>query len=155
MADRDYIYFIAAKRSDEIRAVKIGIAHDPRSRLADLQTANHLSLELIATLGGFCPGKVVCGKRRLITFFETWLHGRLAQHRLRGEWFAPSCLDEIESALRDFIDVSGDWKLESIIPEFRRDRIVDVRRVGDQIHLLWMLRGQDETLRFIPVGGAA
>lgn len=66
------IYFIY----DQSRqAIKIGYSTSPKSRLADLQTANATRLKLVATI----PGDM----RK-----ERELHEHFAAHRLEGEWFA-------------------------------------------------------------------
>lgn len=74
------IYFIRASA-----AVKIGMAKDAHRRLMVLQTSHPETLTLVAT----CPGGRV---------LESEYHARFAEHRLRGEWFAPhpDILAEIE-----------------------------------------------------------
>jgi hypothetical protein len=66
------VYFIRA----ETGQIKIGMAADPKARLSNLQTANPVKLELMAT----CEG----GAER-----EAEYHERFREHHLRGEWFAP------------------------------------------------------------------
>lgn len=74
------IYFIRSPS-----AIKIGMAKDAQRRLMVLQTSHPETLELVAT----CPG----GRA-----LETEYHTRFAEHRVRGEWFAPvpELLAEIE-----------------------------------------------------------
>lgn len=78
-----FVYFIQAASGP----IKIGRAADARVRLAEIQTGSHEELVLLATVPG---GRVV----------ERQLHQRFAEHRIRGEWFAPAAdiLAEIERA---------------------------------------------------------
>lgn len=66
------VYFIRAGS-----VVKIGYSADPHKRLADLQTANHRKLTLVATIPGERED-------------ESRLHGRFAAYRIAGEWFTYS-----------------------------------------------------------------
>lgn len=66
------IYFIRSPS-----AIKIGMAKDARRRLMVLQTSHPEHLKLVAT----CPG----GRE-----LESQYHSRFAEHRVRGEWFAPA-----------------------------------------------------------------
>lgn len=70
-----WIYFIQGK--DGLGLVKIGVANDPKKRLADLQRTSPIELEII----GSRPGD---------TFVERELHERFADFRAHGEWFEPS-----------------------------------------------------------------
>lgn len=65
------VYFIRSPT-----AVKIGMAKDANRRLTVLQTSHPEELALVAT---------VPGGREL----EAEYHARFAEHRVRGEWFAP------------------------------------------------------------------
>lgn len=69
-----WIYFIRGKEGGP---VKIGVANDPKKRLADLQRTCPVELEII----GSRPGD---------TFAERELHDRFADFRVHGEWFEPS-----------------------------------------------------------------
>lgn len=75
------VYFIGS----ESGPIKIGMAVEPPSRLASLQTSHHEKLSILAT----CKG----GHDR-----ERAYHARFAAHRLHGEWFerTPELLAEIE-----------------------------------------------------------
>lgn len=64
------VYFAAA--GDEV--VKIGVASDPLVRLRELQSGNHLEIQLLATVKG---GRVA----------ERAYHERFARDHIRGEWF--------------------------------------------------------------------
>jgi hypothetical protein len=77
------VYFITCR---EIGYVKIGCAYDPFSRLKTLQTAFPLELKVEALLKGSY-------KR------EKELHGLLATHRVRGEWF--KICPEIEAIISE------------------------------------------------------
>jgi hypothetical protein len=76
------VYFVQV---GEAGAIKIGIARDPASRLASLQTGHHEDLHIRALTHG--------GAEQ-----ERAYHEQFAAHRLRGEWFAPhpDILAEIE-----------------------------------------------------------
>lgn len=69
-----WIYFIQGKDGGP---VKIGVANDPKKRLADLQRTSPVDLVII----GARPGD---------TFVERELHERFADFRLHGEWFEAS-----------------------------------------------------------------
>lgn len=64
------VYFIQATSGP----IKIGIALDPRARLAGLQISHFEELALLAAV----PGGIN---------LETQLHRRFAHLRIRGEWF--------------------------------------------------------------------
>ncbi len=66
------VYFIQAGSG----AIKIGIAANVSRRLVELQVGNHDPLRVLTVLDG--------GRGA-----EREYHARFAQHRLRGEWFAP------------------------------------------------------------------
>lgn len=76
------VYFIRAGKDGPI---KIGIARDPASRLATLQTGHHDTLEIVALTDG--------GSAQ-----EAAYHAHFSDFRLRGEWFSPhpDILAEIE-----------------------------------------------------------
>lgn len=69
-----HLYAIRARDGGPI---KLGISNNPASRLAQLQTAHHAELELIATT----PGTDID---------ERDMHRLFEQSRLRGEWFEDS-----------------------------------------------------------------
>lgn len=77
-----YVYFI---QNEATLAVKIGVAADPVSRLATLQTGSDGKLSIIGVLPG---GRAL----------ERELHRRFSYARLSGEWFepAPEILDLAE-----------------------------------------------------------
>lgn len=74
------IYFIRAKD-----AIKIGFTMNVTKRLAELQSANHEDLELLAAFGGGVAD-------------EQYIHQIFSALRLRGEWFRsdPAITDYIE-----------------------------------------------------------
>ena len=75
------VYFIGA----ESGPIKIGIASNPKMRLATLQTAHHEKLTILAVTGG--------GQEA-----ERKYHERFAAFRLQGEWFDrnPELITEID-----------------------------------------------------------
>lgn len=77
-----WIYFI---RGLDGGPVKIGVANDPKKRLADLQRTCPVELEII----GSRPGD---------TLVERELHERFADFRVHGEWFEPSPVILAEAA---------------------------------------------------------
>lgn len=79
------VYFIA----DGLGHVKIGVAHNPMQRMADLQVANagHLKLLRVIPSGG--------------VLLERQLHARFHGSHVRGEWF------RLTQEIRDFIQKSG------------------------------------------------
>lgn len=66
------VYFVVA----ETGQIKIGIARDVEQRLANLQAASPVKLEIAAITDG--------GLRQ-----EKKYHRQFAEHRLHGEWFSP------------------------------------------------------------------
>ena len=81
------IYFV----QDEDGPIKIGHAADPIARLRTLQSGNPRELTV---LGWFeAPASV-----------EAQLHGRLLQHRIRGEWFenCPAVIDALARCLEEY-----------------------------------------------------
>lgn len=89
-----WVYFIQAATGD----VKIGYAGNPRSRMADMQTAHSKPLKLL----GAIPGDMTV---------ERSLHKKFAHLRLMGEWFKPEpiLMSFIEGACfgRDVTDSGG------------------------------------------------
>lgn len=77
-----YVYFMLARGAN---AVKIGVAHDLQQRLRDLQTANPLAIELLASVA-FQP-TYESRARQSAMESEQALHKRFDVFRLRGEWF--------------------------------------------------------------------
>lgn len=77
----DQVYFVRAGEGP----IKIGIAADVDARVRTLQTAHAEQLIILAVTEG--------GQAR-----EFEYHGRFAEHRLNGEWFAPhsDILAEVE-----------------------------------------------------------
>lgn len=73
---RGYCYFI---QDIDGGPIKIGVASNPRWRLAELQIGNPNELEIIALASN--------GHRP--TTLENDLHKALSDWRLRGEWFLP------------------------------------------------------------------
>ena len=68
---------IYAIRAGSFGSIKIGRATNPIARLAELQTAHHEVLNLLAAVKW--PDDT-----------ETRLHRHLAEYKLIGEWFKPS-----------------------------------------------------------------
>lgn len=81
------IYLIATV---DRTACKIGVTSNLDGRLSSLRNGNHMELELIATRDGSFP-------------LEQAIHFRLADRRLRGEWFTFD--DGIISTFNDDFDV--------------------------------------------------
>lgn len=72
-----YLYFIRA--CDQSGLLKIGIASDVERRLAELQTGNHIRLEIVA--------KTAVRSRKHAEHIERLMHKVLGPFRVRGEWF--------------------------------------------------------------------
>lgn len=68
---RCYVYFIAGAGTP----IKIGMSNAPYERLAALQTAHWMRLEILALMEGGLE-------------LEVAMHQRFAALRLEGEWFA-------------------------------------------------------------------
>jgi hypothetical protein len=67
-----FVYFMGAEEGDT--PIKVGWAGDVAGRLREVQTGCWVPL----AVHGFVPGT---------TEDEAWVHGRLAQHHVFGEWF--------------------------------------------------------------------
>jgi len=80
------VYFI---QSGDDGPVKIGLAQNPRNRLAGLQTSHPVKLKLLAF--------ILQGGRDL----EKSLHARFRSSRLNGEWFT------LTPALQEIIDAAN------------------------------------------------
>ena len=81
-----YVYFI---RSPRLRAIKIGIANDPKKRHSYLQVGSADRLELVGTWLSNNAAKL-----------EGVLHSYFSADRIGGEWFAASpALAEIMAGL--------------------------------------------------------
>lgn len=65
----EYVYFIKSNNS-----LKIGVSHDPKKRLNDLQTANAHKLELIGYINGDSSK-------------ERKIQSEMCKYHMRGEWF--------------------------------------------------------------------
>jgi hypothetical protein len=84
---RGHIYFVMAQRH-----VKIGFATNVPSRVASLQTGNHLELSVQETFSSYVEA-------------EKMIHERFAKDRVRGEWF--NLTYEIEELWEDIWDYQG------------------------------------------------
>lgn len=91
--ERSYVYVIKAYDG----AIKIGIAVNPRSRLATLQTAQARPLELLY---------VIPGSHKM----EQALHQRLKESRLLGEWFAGPAIADFLRWMHDYCE----WGIENL-----------------------------------------
>lgn len=76
----DLVYFIECSGY-----VKIGVSHNPESRLATMQLASPFDMKIV---------RVIPGKRCV----EKSFHERFAAHRHRNEWF------RIEGALKEWLE---------------------------------------------------
>jgi hypothetical protein len=83
--ERGFVYFIGSRA---FRPIKIGFSDQPKTRLADLQTAHPFRLNLLTCIAG-----PVALERRL--------HRVFAADRLMGEWFRRSSrLEHLVAACR-------------------------------------------------------
>lgn len=82
---KTYLYFFEAPGR-----IKIGISKNPRRRLADVGAHMEASPKLIDAIPGDYD-------------LEKWVHKRLNEHRLKGEWFADCdpVRELIDGLLRD------------------------------------------------------
>ena len=89
------VYFIAAIDWDDpeiVGGIKVGVSGYPPERARKLQVDNPLRVEL---LGWF---EAPAGTEKI-------LHGRLAAHRLHGEWFRPH--RDVLALLEECLEVYG------------------------------------------------
>ena len=86
--DNDKLYII---QSDLTGMIKIGRSRHPQKRLKQLQTGNPNKLRLIKSFEGQ-------GWR------EGFLHERLKEFRLEGEWFDYNCVGNLPDDLYELIE---------------------------------------------------
>lgn len=93
-----YVYFILATGGNK-NSIKIGVSHDPQTRMAGLSTASvlcpewmhdahHINLSLL----GYIPGDVT---------LEHEIHDACKEHRDVGEWFHYSDLVDTINEILD------------------------------------------------------
>lgn len=85
-----YVYFIKSG-FDKKPPIKIGVAKNINRRLDSLQTANPEKLEVIAS--------IKCSNRAEAYNIESYLHEKLKNRRIRGEWFA-TCMRRVDKAMK-------------------------------------------------------
>lgn len=101
-----HVYFILDPSAD---VVKIGFAIDLGARIASIQTCNYQELELLYSFSA----EKAC---------EAAIHGYLAEHRLRGEWFRyvsaiDSLIDDIEHEREERVPSDFWWEDAYLSPE--------------------------------------
>lgn len=77
-----YIYIIS-----DGEYIKIGKANDVEKRIKELQTGNPKELKIIRT--------IECDEI-FATRIECELHKILDKHKIRGEWYSITCINEID-----------------------------------------------------------
>lgn len=92
LAHTDHV-FAYAIQAGENGPVKIGLAKNPRERLATLQTGNHEELRGLAAW-------------RVLPIEEKLLHDEFRHAHIRGEWFrpVPELTEHVLFCGGDFID---------------------------------------------------
>jgi hypothetical protein len=118
-----YIYVIGSL--EKMDRVKIGLSWNPIDRMKHLQTGSPTTLHLWATYP--CP-------RQKVDDLERFVHNKLHESRLRGEWFKIHPRDAIEKVgvlVSDFLDKKNRQNvyyepyfhkktLETVSPNMRR-----------------------------------
>lgn len=92
-----YVYLIRSGNKSDA-PIKIGMANDPQTRIAELQVGNPKELKIVAT--------IPCKDRLQARHMEAYLHGKLSVINIRGEWFK-STGGDINRVLKDMSDHSG------------------------------------------------
>lgn len=108
-----YVYLIASGK-----AVKIGIADNPKNRLSSLQTANYESLRI------YCAFQ--CESRSKAIQLEGLLHKRYAANKLKGEWFSVAPEKVVT-------DVLSDKQLEAFIISYQVHRMGMIETISHLI----------------------
>tara|TARA_R110001632_G_scaffold205482_1_gene329209 strand:+ start:1469 stop:1765 length:297 start_codon:yes stop_codon:yes gene_type:complete len=85
-----YVYFIQSGNSKKRNPVKIGVAKNPKRRMAVLQTGNPEELTLLVV--------IKCDNRAEAFAIENHLHASLAKRNIRGEWFY-ACMRRINKVM--------------------------------------------------------
>jgi len=106
-----YVYFIRAGNTGPI---KIGVASNVERRLDALQTGNHLTLYIIATIKYSSRAEAYEKERKFHNLFK--------HKRLRGEWFSNKIkLSEIDDEMNKVRKISEtrliDERLDSLLME--------------------------------------
>ncbi len=76
---KTFVYCIQERSRDAAAPIKVGMAQDPRQRLANLQVGNPMRLALYGLIGPLTSldaGALECD-----------LHTAMSKYRIRGEWF--------------------------------------------------------------------
>lgn len=98
-----FVYFISECRNHNLKgnsAVKIGVARNPATRLAELQTGNPKELELALT---FSPMS-----EKQAYHLESRFHSKFRKYKIRGEWFRKLLFSELK--LIDDVRFTGEVK---------------------------------------------
>ena len=87
---QSYVYFIAEMSNVKLaHRVKVGVATNPKKRLAVLQTGNSRELSLLFTIGPM--------SKKQAYDIENQLHYKFRHSQLRGEWFRKQILRKVGS----------------------------------------------------------
>jgi hypothetical protein len=100
---------------------KIGYAQDPNRRISELQVGCPFDLKVVTTVPGDIEG---LSPRE----FERMIHGYLAEHKARGEWFHAS--DYVEGVVEVLVD--GKF-LRKFVDHMIMDRQARTARLLDKV----------------------
>ena len=109
-----HIYIIGSHSDEKI--CKIGIAINPKKRLAQLQTGSHAKLYVAATYA--------CQSRDIARHREQAAHKTFSDYRLSGEWFGVSPDEVVASSSQWFLGkpnkaVFKDRPRDSVCSDFK------------------------------------
>jgi len=85
-----YVYFIQSGYGKK-PPIKVGVAKNIKRRLSSLQTANHEKLTIVAS--------IKCSNRLEAYNIESYLHDKLSNRRIRGEWFT-TCMRRVDKIMK-------------------------------------------------------
>jgi hypothetical protein len=111
MHDLTYIYFLCSRPEADATFVKVGVAVDPRKRIATVLCGCPLEVASVST--------VAVRTRKMALLLERELHSMLSRWSARGEWFRviASELGEFRShsaAALDMVLGKGSWSMVDI-----------------------------------------
>lgn len=91
-----YVYFMQSDQSRSRKPVKIGISHNPLLRMSELQVGNPCKLTILTT--------IEFKSRSDAEMAEKFLHRRLKNMNVRGEWFYAKhgkLMQKVNKAMRE------------------------------------------------------
>lgn len=110
-------------------ALKIGISKDPVARARAMQTSQPYEVDvLLAVWPGRWKRCRFAGCGQCARNFEGWVHRRLVEHHLRGEWFGAAAEAEARDLLQQAAIAQGLTERSPEVAEEERRRREEAAR---------------------------